>query len=92
MTDLTLVGICGSLRTKSTNRLLMHEAARRFAPATFIDGDIRFPLFDQDIQDNDGIPAEVQLLSDQIKAADAVIVITPEYNKGISGALKNALD
>ncbi|MDJ0821388.1 MAG: NAD(P)H-dependent oxidoreductase [Paracoccaceae bacterium] len=92
MTDLTLVGICGSLRANSTNRLLMQEAARRFAPATFIDADIRFPLFDEDIQDSDGIPAEVQLLSDQIKAADAVIVVTPEYNKGISGALKNALD
>jgi len=34
----------------------------------------------------------VQMLSDQIKAADAVVISTPEYNKGISGVLKNALD
>ena len=92
MSEMTLLGLCGSLRAASTNRLLMQEAARRFDPARFIDGDIRFPLFDEDIQDGPGIPAEVQLLADQIAAADAVIVVTPEYNKGISGALKNALD
>lgn len=92
MSNLTLLGISGSLRSKSTNTLLMHEAARRFDPAQFIEGDIRFPLFDEDLQNDHGIPAAVQTLSDQIAAADAVIVVTPEYNKGISGALKNALD
>jgi chromate reductase len=92
MTDMTLVGLCGSLRAASTNRLLMQDAARRFGASTFIDGDIRFPLFDEDIQDNAGVPEAVMRLSGQIKAADAVLVVTPEYNKGISGALKNALD
>lgn len=92
MTDLTLLGLCGSLRTGSTNRLLMHEAARRFDPARFIEGDLRFPLYDGDLETGEGIPAAVQTLSDQIKTADAVIVVTPEYNKGISGVLKNALD
>jgi chromate reductase len=92
MTELTLVGLCGSLRAASTNRLLMHEAARRFGEARFVEGDIRFPLFDEDIQNSEGVPEAVMRLSGQIKAADAVIVVTPEYNKGISGALKNALD
>ncbi len=92
MTRLTLVGLCGSLRAASTNRLLMQEAARRFGEAEFVEGDIRFPLFDEDIQNGPGIPEAVTTLSAQIKAADAVIVVTPEYNKGISGALKNALD
>lgn len=92
MTQMKLVGLCGSLRVASTNRLLMLEAARRFGDAEFTEGNIRFPLFDEDIQDGPGIPAEVTLLADQIKAADAVIFVTPEYNKGISGALKNALD
>lgn len=92
MSQLKLVGLCGSLRAESTNRLLMQEAARRFGEAEFIEGNIRFPLFDEDIQNGPGIPAEVTLLADQIRAADAVVVVTPEYNKGISGALKNALD
>jgi chromate reductase len=92
MSGLSLLGLCGSLRAASTNRLLMLEAARRFGPAEFIEANIRFPLFDEDIQNGPGIPDEVVVLADQIRAADAVIVVTPEYNKGISGALKNALD
>ena len=92
MSQMKLVGLCGSLRAASTNRLLMLEAARRFGDAEFTEGNIRFPLFDEDIQNGPGIPAEVTDLAEQIKSADAVIVVTPEYNKGISGALKNALD
>lgn len=92
MTDMKLVGLCGSLRSESTNRKLMQEAARLFGPATFSDIDLRFPLYDGDLQEAEGIPAVVQLAADQIAAADAVLVATPEYNKGISGALKNALD
>ncbi|MHA6346643.1 NADPH-dependent FMN reductase [Roseivivax sp. CAU 1761] len=91
MSELTLVGLCGSLRRASTNRLLLHEAARRFGPSRFDEAPIALPLFDADLQ-AEGIPAAVQDLSDRIAAADAVIVATPEYNKGISGALKNALD
>lgn len=92
MADLSLLGLCGSLRSGSTNRLLMHEAARRFGPCNFVEGDLRLPLYDGDLEDESGIPGAVQTLSDQIGAADAVIVVTPEYNKGISGVLKNALD
>lgn len=92
MSNLKLLGLCGSLRAASTNRKLMLEAARRFGAAEFTEANLRFPVFDQDIQDGPGIPSEVQTLSDKIAAADAVIVVTPEYNKGISGVLKNALD
>lgn len=92
MAELKLVGLCGSLRKASTNRLLMLEAVRRFGDAEFVEGDLRLPLYDGDIEAESGIPAEVQALADQIAAADAVIVATPEYNKGISGVLKNALD
>lgn len=92
MADLKLVGLCGSLRKASTNRLLMLEAVRRFGDADFVEGDLRLPLYDGDVEADSGIPAEVQALADQIAAADAVIVATPEYNKGISGVLKNALD
>lgn len=92
MAELKLVGLCGSLRKASTNRLLMLEAVRRFGDAEFVEGDLRLPLYDGDVEAESGIPAEVQALADQIAAADAVIVATPEYNKGISGVLKNALD
>ncbi len=91
MSDMTLLGLCGSLRAASVNRKLMLAAAQRFGPATFVDGDLNLPLYNGDVEDQ-GIPEAVQRLSDQIRMADAVIVLTPEYNKGISGVLKNALD
>lgn len=88
----TLLGISGSLRKGSYNTILIHEAARLFAPDQFTLADIRFPLYDGDLEDSDGIPDVVTSLSEQIKTADAVIISTPEYNSNISGVLKNALD
>ena len=88
----TLLGISGSLRKASTNTLLMRNAAEIFNADTFIEGDINFPLYNGDVEEAEGIPAAVQTLADQIAAADAVIISTPEYNKAISGSLKNALD
>lgn len=92
MTKLTLLTISGALRQASTNRLLLAEAARVFGPARVIDADLRFPLYDEDIENGPGIPPHVQALADQIAAADAVVISTPEYNSGLSGVLKNALD
>lgn len=88
----TLLGISGALRKDSRNTALIHEAARLFAPDEFILADIRFPLYDGDLEDSDGMPEIVQVLHEQILAADAVIISTPEYNSNISGVLKNALD
>ena len=92
MTDLTLLTICGALRAGSTNRLLLAEAARVFGAAKVVEADLRLPLYDNDLEDTAGIPADVQLLADQIRGADAVVISTPEYNKSLSGVLKNALD
>ncbi|MCE8553114.1 NAD(P)H-dependent oxidoreductase [Ruegeria pomeroyi] len=92
MTDLTLLGLSGALRAASTNRKLLREAARLFGPASYTEADLNLPLYDGDNEAADGIPEVVQRLADQIAAADAVIISTPEYNKGPSGALKNALD
>lgn len=92
MTDLTLLGISGSLRRDSTNRHLLREAARLFGDAQYIEADLRVPLYDGDEEDESGIPAAVQTLADQIAAADGVMISSPEYNKGPSGVLKNALD
>lgn len=92
MTKPTLLGMSGSLRAASFNRKLLHEAARLFGDATFIEADLNLPLYDGDLEEAEGIPAMVQTLSDQIASANAVIIATPEYNKGISGVMKNALD
>lgn len=92
MSTFTLLGISGSLRQESCNRRLLREAVRAFGEAEFIEADIRFPLFDEDLQTAEGIPPMVQKLADQIAAADAVLISTPEYNKNLSGVLKNALD
>jgi chromate reductase len=87
-----LLGISGSLRRESTNTMLVHEAARAFGPCRFTLGDIRLPLYDGDLEEADGIPPGVQRLAEQILAADAVVISTPEYNKNLPGVLKNALD
>ena len=88
----TLLGISGSLRKASTNTLLMRNAATIFNADNFTEGDINLPLYNGDLEAAEGVPASVQTLADQIAAADAVIISTPEYNKAISGSLKNALD
>ena len=88
----TLLGISGSLRAGSTNTKLMHAAARAFDPAQLVVGDLRMPLYDGDLEDAQGVPKAAQILADQIMAADAVIIATPEYNKMLPGVLKNALD
>lgn len=87
-----LLGISGSLRKGSFNTQLMREGARLFAPAEFVEGDLRLPLYDGDLESAEGIPALVQTLADQIAAADAVIIASPEYNQSLTGVLKNALD
>lgn len=92
MPDPILLGLSGSLRKGATNRMLMREAARLFGPSSFVEADLNLPLYDRDVEDAQGIPEAVQRLADQIARADAVIISTPEYNKGPSGVLKNALD
>jgi chromate reductase len=87
-----ILGMCGALRTGSSNRKLLRGAVRIYAPDSYTEADLRLPLYDGDLEDATGIPAEVQALADQILAADAVIISTPEYNSALSGVLKNALD
>ncbi len=92
MARYSLVGLSGSLRSSATNTRLLREAARLFGDCDLQIADLNLLLFDADDEKEKGIPAEVQTLSDQIAAADAVLISTPEYNKGPSGVLKNALD
>ena len=91
MSDFSLLGISGSLRQDSFNRKLIREAGR-LSGAAFTEADLDVPLYNSDVETADGIPANVQTLADQITAADAVVISTPEYNQALSGVLKNALD
>ena len=91
MSDPNLLLISGSLRKGSLNRRLLREAARLFGPANVTEADLRLPLYDGDLEDA-GMPPEVQILYDQMQAADAIVMATPEYNSNLSGVLKNALD
>lgn len=92
MALIKLLGICGSLREASFNTLLLHEAARFLPNSALIMADLNMPLYNGDIYDAQGIPASVQKMADQIAAADAIVISTPEYNQSFSGVLKNALD
>ena len=87
-----ILGLCGSLRRQSYNRKLLNQAVQLFGDCSYQEISLNLPLYDGDLEDRDGIPEEVQRLSDAIKSADGIIVVGPEYNKGLSGALKNALD
>jgi chromate reductase len=84
--------IIGSLSTESINRTLA-KALIRLAPKTleFVEIPIRdLPLYNRDF-DADYPPAG-RALKDAIAAVDAVLFVTPEYNRGIPGGLKNAID
>ena len=89
---INLLGISGALRADSTNTKLIRNAATLFGPASFTMADLRLPLYDGDEETAFGAPASAITLHAQIAAADAIIISTPEYNKGLSGVLKNALD
>jgi chromate reductase, NAD(P)H dehydrogenase (quinone) len=90
-----VIGICGSLRKGSYNRLLLQQLPR-LAPAGMSISEAplfaAFPLYNADIQTTTGFPAPVNALADAIRAADGVIFCTPEYNFSLPGGLKNAID
>jgi chromate reductase, NAD(P)H dehydrogenase (quinone) len=92
---INVLTICGSLRKASLNRALL-DALPGLAPAgmTFAEAPSYrgFPLYDADFHASAGIPTDVAALADAIRAADAVVIASPEYNWSIPGALKNAID
>jgi chromate reductase len=92
MADPKLLLLSGSLRKGSYNRMLLALAAGAFGPAQVTEGNLDLPLYDGDLEEAEGVPLAVQTLAAQIKDADAVVIGAPEYNKGITGVLKNALD
>jgi chromate reductase, NAD(P)H dehydrogenase (quinone) len=94
-TIFNVISICGSLRKGSYNRMVMN-ALPGLAPAVLSFTEAppfsEFPLYNADVETSTGFPAAVQKLAEAVRAADGVIIVTPEYNFSIPGALKNALD
>jgi chromate reductase, NAD(P)H dehydrogenase (quinone) len=87
----------GSLREVSFNRTLLAEAAAMTPPGTEIDLGVlpvigALPLYSQDLQQSAACPPGAQQLKDALRAADGLLVASPEYNWGVPGYLKNALD
>ena len=93
--NLSVITICGSLRKGSYNAIV-----QRALPALAPDGMVlteappfaAFPLYNADVRAAAGFPGPVSALADAIRAADGVIIVTPEYNYSIPGGLKNAID
>lgn len=87
----------GSLRSASLNKKLARLAAEMVrdagAEATFIDlKDYPLPVYDGDLELASGLPANARKLKDLFIAHDAFVIACPEYNAGVTGALKNAID
>jgi chromate reductase len=90
---LNIVGLCGSLRAASYNRMLMRlaeslmPASMKLQAAEWRD----VPVFDADALAK-GFPPSVSALRDQVRNADGILIVTPEYNFSIPGGLKNVID
>lgn len=93
-TPLNVLGICGSLRQASYNAAAL-RVAQALAPDAGMGitiADIAdLPLYNEDLR-TEGFPAAVERFREQIRAADALLFVTPEYNYSIPGVLKNAID
>ena len=89
-----ILGITGSLSAGSYNTALL-RAAQSLAGDT-IELEIAtlhgIPLYDGDLEQHDGLPEAVTSLKEQIVASSGVLLATPEYNNGIPGVFKNAID
>jgi chromate reductase len=92
-TPLRLLGISGSLRADSYSTAILKTLAGNVFPrATFEFANIgALPLYNQDLDVNAAI-APVVALKEQVSAADGVVIVSTEFNHGMPGVLKNALD
>jgi chromate reductase, NAD(P)H dehydrogenase (quinone) len=92
VTSIRLVGLAGSLRKASFSRATLLGLRNNLPEKVSLQiCDLQLPLYNED-EDRPGAPAEVQVLRDAIAESQGVVIVTPEYNHGIRGVLKNALD
>jgi chromate reductase len=89
---LSILGIAGSLRNGSYNKMLLNAAAGLLPEGAVLEKfDLEgIPVFNADLENS--LPGRVTELKAKIAAADAVLIVTPEYNYSVPGVLKNAVD
>jgi chromate reductase, NAD(P)H dehydrogenase (quinone) len=89
-----IVGIAGSLRKGSFNAALLRAAAELAPEGVEIDiaSIAGIPLYDGDVEREQGLPAAVTELKERIASADGLLLVTPEYNNSMPGVFKNAID
>lgn len=89
-----IIGIAGSLRRHSFNLGLLRAAEAVMPPGATLD--VRtmhgIPLYNADEENAAGLPEAVTQLKDAVANADGLLLATPEYNNGIPGVFKNAID
>ncbi|WP_108610655.1 NADPH-dependent FMN reductase [Aminobacter sp. MSH1] len=91
-TPIIILGIAGSLRRESYSRAILTTLQESVIDATIlIHGLGDLPLFNADLE-GEHYPKSSQDLKDAIIRADGLLIVTPEYNYGIPGVLKNAID
>jgi NAD(P)H-dependent FMN reductase len=90
----TILGISGSLRSGSLNSALLRAAAETMPAGAELEiGSIKgIPLYDGDVEANEGLPQTVVALKERVVATDGLLLVTPEYNNSIPGVFKNAID
>lgn len=92
-----ILAFAGSLRKDSCNKKLVKIAAEGAknagAEVTYIDlRDFPVPIYDQEIEASEGIPANAQKFKDLLLENQGLLIASPEYNSSISGVLKNLID
>jgi len=97
MTTPKILAFAGSARRESFNKKLVNVAAESArsvgAEVTVIDfADLPLPLFDQDLETAEGLPANVQKLKALMVEHQGLVIACPEYNSSITPLLKNAID
>lgn len=93
--NLSFLVICGSLRAGSFNRMIANTLPE-LAPAQVSIVQAQsfkgVPLYDADEHTSNGFPDAITALGDQVRQADGVVIVSPEYNFSVPGGLKNAID
>ena len=89
-----LLGISGSLRAGSFNTALLRAAQGLLGDGVSLELATLhgIPLYDGDLEQREGLPPAVTALKEQVLACDGLLLATPEYNNGIPGVFKNAID
>ena len=90
---MTIVGIAGSLRAESYNKMLLKAGGRALSPhVTYRSFDLgELPMFNADAE-RAGPPPPVETFKELVRGADGLLVATPEYNQGLPAVTKNAID